>query len=61
MVVELFERECGYQFDAQFTRLLLKHLPEFVAIRDTYPDIAAFEYSFRIEDKSKVEEEAAVS
>ena len=61
MVVDLFERECGYQFDAQLTRLLLKHLPEFVTIRDTYPNIAAFEYSFRVEGKSKVEEDAAVS
>lgn len=61
MVVDLFERECGYQFDSQLSRLLLKHLPEFVAIRDTYPDTAAFEYTFKVEGKSKVEEESAVS
>ncbi|UPR58626.1 HD domain-containing protein [Vibrio sp. ED004] len=45
MVVDLFERECGYQFDPQLTKLLLKHLPEFVAIRDTYPDSGTFEAS----------------
>ncbi|MFM2607679.1 HD domain-containing phosphohydrolase [Vibrio chagasii] len=61
MVVDLFERECGYQFDPNLTQLLLKHLPEFVAIRNTYPDTAAFEYTFKIEDKSKVEEESPVS
>ena len=61
MVVDLFERECGYQFDPQLTRLLLKNLPEFVAIRDTYPDTVAFEYSFKVEGKSKVDEESAVS
>ncbi|CAH6896783.1 Response regulator [Vibrio chagasii] len=61
MVVDLFERECGYQFDPNLTQLLLKHLPEFVAIRDAYPDTAAFEYTLEIEDKSKVEAESAVS
>ncbi|TVU60727.1 HD domain-containing protein [Vibrio atlanticus] len=40
MVVDLFERECGYQFDPQLTKILLNHLPEFIAIRDTYPDTA---------------------
>lgn len=38
MVVDLFERECGYQFDPKLTKILLNHLAEFVAIRDTYPD-----------------------
>ncbi|MEZ9243978.1 HD domain-containing phosphohydrolase [Vibrio lentus] len=38
MVVDLFERECGRQFDPELAKLLLEHLPEFVAIRDTYPD-----------------------
>ena len=47
MVVDLFERECGYQFDPQLTRLLLKHLPEFVAIRDTYPDTAVLNIASR--------------
>ena len=38
MVVDLFERECGRQFDPELAKLLLEHLPEFVAIRDAYPD-----------------------
>lgn len=39
MVVDLFERECGYQFDSQLSRLLLKHLPEFVAILILTPQL----------------------
>ncbi|MFA0194640.1 HD domain-containing phosphohydrolase [Vibrio artabrorum] len=43
-VVDLFERECGRQFDPKLTTLLLDHLPEFIAIRDTSPDTSSVEY-----------------
>ena len=61
MVVDLFERECGYQFDPQLTKLLLKHLPEFVAIRDSYPDTGAVEYASVPSIEVKVLEESVVS
>lgn len=61
MVVDLFERECGYQFDPKLTQLLLKHLPEFVAIRDTYPDTLTFEHALMTTKKTKTEEELVVN
>ena len=61
MVVDLFERECGYQFDPQLTKLLLKHLPEFVAIRDSYPDTGTVEYAISRSLEAKVFEESVVS
>ncbi|MEZ9576620.1 MULTISPECIES: HD domain-containing phosphohydrolase [unclassified Vibrio] len=61
MVVDLFERECGYQFDPQLTKLLLKHLPEFVAIRDSYPDTGTIEYASSPSFEAKVLEESVVS
>ncbi|MCK8072478.1 HD domain-containing phosphohydrolase [Vibrio sp. 1CM23M] len=61
MVVDLFERECGYQFDPQLTKLLLKHLPEFVAIRDSYPDTGTIEYASSPSIEAKVLEESVVS
>ncbi|MFA0402447.1 HD domain-containing phosphohydrolase [Vibrio sp. 10N.222.52.C12] len=61
MVVDLFERECGYQFDPQLTKLLLKHLPEFVAIRDSYPDTGTIEYASAPTIEAKVLEESVVS
>ncbi|TCN75542.1 HD domain-containing protein [Vibrio crassostreae] len=60
MVVDLFERECGYQFDPQLTKLLLKHLPEFVAIRDSYPDTGTVEYAISRSLEAKVFEESVV-
>ena len=61
MVVDLFERESGYQFDPQLTKLLLKHLPEFVAIRDSYPDTGTVEYASAPSLETKVLEESVVS
>ncbi|MFA0470999.1 HD domain-containing phosphohydrolase [Vibrio sp. 10N.222.51.E8] len=61
MVVDLFERECGYQFDPQLTKLLLKHLSEFVAIRDSYPDTGTVEYASSPSFEAKVLEESVVS
>ena len=61
MVVDFFERECGYQFDPQLTKLLLKHLPEFVAIRDSYPDTGTVEYAISRSLEAKVFEESVVS
>ncbi|WP_213864930.1 HD domain-containing phosphohydrolase [Vibrio crassostreae] len=61
MVVDFFERECGYQFDPQLTKLLLKHLPEFVAIRDSYPDTGTVEYAISRSFEAKVFEESVVS
>ncbi|MEZ9702193.1 HD domain-containing phosphohydrolase [Vibrio sp. 10N.261.46.E12] len=61
MVVDLFERECGYQFDPQLTKLLLNHLPEFVAIRDSYPDTGIAEHMFEPSIETKVLEGAAAS
>ncbi|WP_394250458.1 HD domain-containing phosphohydrolase [Vibrio profundi] len=37
-VKALFEREAGYQFDPQLSRILLHNIDEFVAIREAYPD-----------------------
>ncbi|MBT9241353.1 MULTISPECIES: HD domain-containing phosphohydrolase [Vibrio] len=61
MVIDLFERECGYQFDPQLTKLLLKHLPEFVAIRDSYPDTGTVEYASVPSIEVKVLKESVVS
>ncbi|MEZ9547524.1 HD-GYP domain-containing protein, partial [Vibrio crassostreae] len=61
MVVDFFVRECGYQFDPQLTKLLLKHLPEFVAIRDSYPDTGTVEYAISRSLEAKVFEESVVS
>ncbi|MEZ9720965.1 HD domain-containing phosphohydrolase [Vibrio splendidus] len=61
MVVDLFERECGYQFDPELAQLLLNHLPEFVAIRDAYPDTVNAGYSAEPTDRPAVIEELVVS
>lgn len=37
-VVALLESEAGGQFDPMLVRLLVDNLPQFMAIRDTYPD-----------------------
>ena len=61
MVIDLFERECGCQFDPELTQLLLSHLPEFVAIRDSYPDTITAECRIELTDKPIVIEELAVN
>ncbi|MFA0112835.1 HD domain-containing phosphohydrolase [Vibrio sp. 10N.261.46.E11] len=61
MVVDLFKRECGYQFDPELAQLLLSHLPEFVAIRDSYPDTATAECRIELTDKPIVIEELVVN
>lgn len=37
-VVDLYNRECGFQFDPKLTRLMLNNIDRFVAIRNESPD-----------------------
>ncbi|MGR6859900.1 HD-GYP domain-containing protein [Aliivibrio salmonicida] len=37
-VIELFERECGKQFDPDLCRLFLNNIQQFIDIRQEYPD-----------------------
>lgn len=60
MVVDLFERESGYQFDPQLTKLLLNHLPEYVAIRDSYPDTGSIELVPMPVTETKVSKESTI-
>ncbi|MCG7496476.1 HD domain-containing protein [Vibrio sp. Of7-15] len=37
-VIDLYNRECGFQFDPDLTRLMLDNIDRFVAIRNEFPD-----------------------
>lgn len=40
-VIDLYNRECGFQFDPELTRLMLDNIDRFVAIRNEFPDIVS--------------------